>query len=40
MYGEKGDAFKMGTIAPSFIMTEIFNAIGEAKQLLNKNEVE
>lgn len=32
----KNDTFKMGTIAPSFIMTEIFNAIGEAKQLLNK----
>ncbi len=39
-YDNKNDAFKMGTIAPSFIMTEIFNAIGEAKQLLNKNEVE
>lgn len=34
---KKNDTFKMGTIAPSFIMTEIFNAIGEAKKALNKN---
>lgn len=39
-YDSKNDAFKMGTIAPSFIMTEIFNAIGEAKKLLNKDEME